>query len=156
MRRDSSTSHAPDSQNIPPPTEQKISQYACQRKTTLDNCNQIFTVMRSSQHPGQTWGVGAWGFFSWVYKWNYDFSGNLRMLPCACLPKLTSGPLSRGPPFIWTWKNIFRLFYRGSRQAHSCSGVRACQANTLSTVSSTGLLISNLQAHLWGRTGNGW
>ncbi|XP_075830189.1 DNA nucleotidylexotransferase [Microtus pennsylvanicus] len=43
VRRDSSLSHAPDSQNIPPPTEQKISQYACQRKTTLDNCNQVFT-----------------------------------------------------------------------------------------------------------------
>ncbi|KAK7805768.1 hypothetical protein U0070_024059 [Myodes glareolus] len=43
VRRDSSPSHAPDSQNIPPPTEQKISQYACQRKTTLDNCNRVFT-----------------------------------------------------------------------------------------------------------------
>ncbi|CAO2585462.1 DNA nucleotidylexotransferase [Lemmus lemmus] len=43
VRRDSPPSQAPDSQNIPPPTEQKISQYACQRKTTLDNCNRVFT-----------------------------------------------------------------------------------------------------------------
>ncbi|ERE79828.1 DNA nucleotidylexotransferase [Cricetulus griseus] len=43
VRRNSSPSHAPGSQNIPPPAVQKISQYACQRKTTLNNCNQLFT-----------------------------------------------------------------------------------------------------------------
>uniref|UniRef100_A0A8C8U2K4 DNA nucleotidylexotransferase n=1 Tax=Peromyscus maniculatus bairdii TaxID=230844 RepID=A0A8C8U2K4_PERMB len=45
VRRNSSPSHAPGSQNTqaPPPTAPKISQYACQRKTTLNNCNRVFT-----------------------------------------------------------------------------------------------------------------
>ncbi|XP_060245350.1 DNA nucleotidylexotransferase isoform X2 [Meriones unguiculatus] len=42
--RTSSPSPALGSQNIPPPTVQKISQYACQRRTTLSsNYNQVFT-----------------------------------------------------------------------------------------------------------------
>ncbi|XP_055447635.1 DNA nucleotidylexotransferase isoform X1 [Psammomys obesus] len=42
--RPSSPSPAPGSQNIPPPTVQKISQYACQRRTMLSsNYNQVFT-----------------------------------------------------------------------------------------------------------------
>lgn len=124
MRRDSSPNHAPDSQNIPPPTEQKISQYACQRKTTLDNCNRVFTVMRSSQHPGQKYVVGRGLrllFMSLqVELWLFWKSENASL---CCLPNLTSGPLSSGLPFLWTWKNIFCLFYRGSRQARRCSGL---------------------------------
>ncbi|GAB1302409.1 DNA nucleotidylexotransferase [Apodemus speciosus] len=41
--RSSSLSPVPGSQNVPAPAVQKISQYACQRRTTLNNHNQLFT-----------------------------------------------------------------------------------------------------------------
>ncbi|XP_047618222.1 DNA nucleotidylexotransferase [Phacochoerus africanus] len=43
VRTDCSASPSPGSQNTPPPAVKKISQYACQRRTTLNNCNHIFT-----------------------------------------------------------------------------------------------------------------
>ncbi|XP_076777100.1 DNA nucleotidylexotransferase isoform X2 [Arvicanthis niloticus] len=43
VRRNSSLSPVPGSQNIPAPAVHKISQYACQRRTTLNNYNQVFT-----------------------------------------------------------------------------------------------------------------
>ncbi|XP_032985977.1 DNA nucleotidylexotransferase isoform X2 [Rhinolophus ferrumequinum] len=42
-RRDFSASSNPEPQKIPPLAVQKISPYACQRRTTLNNCNHIFT-----------------------------------------------------------------------------------------------------------------
>lgn len=44
MRRDYSASPNPELQKTPPLAVKKISQYACQRRTTLNNCNHIFTV----------------------------------------------------------------------------------------------------------------
>ncbi|XP_008699440.1 DNA nucleotidylexotransferase isoform X3 [Ursus maritimus] len=43
VRRDYSASPNPEFQKTPPLAVKKISQYACQRRTTLDNCNHIFT-----------------------------------------------------------------------------------------------------------------
>uniref|UniRef100_A0A8I6AFP2 DNA nucleotidylexotransferase n=1 Tax=Rattus norvegicus TaxID=10116 RepID=A0A8I6AFP2_RAT len=43
VRRNPSLSPVPGSQTVPPPPMQKISQYACQRRTTLNNHNQLFT-----------------------------------------------------------------------------------------------------------------
>ncbi|XP_045423808.1 DNA nucleotidylexotransferase isoform X2 [Lemur catta] len=42
-RSDCSASPNPGPQKTPPLAVQKISQYACQRRTTLNNCNHIFT-----------------------------------------------------------------------------------------------------------------
>ncbi|XP_074195405.1 DNA nucleotidylexotransferase isoform X1 [Rhinolophus sinicus] len=42
-RRDFSASSNPEPQKTPPLAVQKISPYACQRRTTLNNCNHIFT-----------------------------------------------------------------------------------------------------------------
>ncbi|KAF3827792.1 hypothetical protein GH733_001027 [Mirounga leonina] len=43
VRRDYSASPNPELQKTPPLAIKKISQYACQRRTTLNNCNHIFT-----------------------------------------------------------------------------------------------------------------
>ncbi|KAL2769505.1 DNA nucleotidylexotransferase isoform 2 [Daubentonia madagascariensis] len=43
VRRDHSSGPNPGPQKTPPLAVQKISQYACQRRTTLNNCNHIFT-----------------------------------------------------------------------------------------------------------------
>ncbi|XP_036017402.1 DNA nucleotidylexotransferase isoform X1 [Mus musculus] len=43
VNRNSSPSPVPGSQNVPAPAVKKISQYACQRRTTLNNYNQLFT-----------------------------------------------------------------------------------------------------------------
>ncbi|XP_032739279.1 DNA nucleotidylexotransferase isoform X2 [Lontra canadensis] len=43
VKRDYSASPSPELQKTPPLVIKKISQYACQRRTTLNNCNQIFT-----------------------------------------------------------------------------------------------------------------
>ncbi|XP_052042050.1 DNA nucleotidylexotransferase isoform X2 [Apodemus sylvaticus] len=43
VRRNSSLSPVSGSQSVPVPAVQKISQYACQRRTTLNNYNQLFT-----------------------------------------------------------------------------------------------------------------
>ncbi|XP_045640939.1 DNA nucleotidylexotransferase isoform X2 [Ursus americanus] len=43
VRRDYSASPNPELQKTPPLAVKKISQYACQRRTTLNNCNHIFT-----------------------------------------------------------------------------------------------------------------
>ncbi|XP_048191254.1 DNA nucleotidylexotransferase isoform X2 [Perognathus longimembris pacificus] len=43
VRRDYPPSPNPGLQKTPPPTVQKISQYACQRRTTLNNWNPLFT-----------------------------------------------------------------------------------------------------------------
>ncbi|KAM6186391.1 DNA nucleotidylexotransferase [Rhynchocyon petersi] len=43
VREDDSASPDPSPQLTEAPTAQKISQYACQRRTTLNNCNHIFT-----------------------------------------------------------------------------------------------------------------
>ncbi|XP_051002495.1 DNA nucleotidylexotransferase [Acomys russatus] len=43
VRRNSSSSPTPGPQDTLPPAVQKISEYACQRKTTLNNYNRVFT-----------------------------------------------------------------------------------------------------------------
>ncbi|KAI6056914.1 DNA nucleotidylexotransferase isoform X1 [Marmota monax] len=43
VRRDSPDHSNSDPERIPPPAVQTISQYACQRRTTLNNCNRVFT-----------------------------------------------------------------------------------------------------------------
>ncbi|KAM7072767.1 DNA nucleotidylexotransferase isoform 1-T1 [Molossus nigricans] len=43
VRRDPAGSPSPEPQKTPPPAVTEISPYACQRRTTLNNCNHIFT-----------------------------------------------------------------------------------------------------------------
>ncbi|XP_063101211.1 DNA nucleotidylexotransferase isoform X2 [Cavia porcellus] len=46
VRRGSPASPNPDAQKTPSRSVQRISEYACQRRTTLNNCNYAFTVTR--------------------------------------------------------------------------------------------------------------
>ncbi|XP_016075361.1 PREDICTED: DNA nucleotidylexotransferase [Miniopterus natalensis] len=43
VRRDDSGSPSPEPQETPPLALRKVSPYACQRRTTLNNCNRLFT-----------------------------------------------------------------------------------------------------------------
>lgn len=115
MRRDYSDSTNPGPPKTLPTAVQKISQYACQRRTTLNNCNQIFTVTGldiNTQGKRR-----ACSFFPWSHKLNYKFFWKLGkvFLPPTHSPSLISDPsillsIKNGSPSFRKWTNTFRLY----------------------------------------------
>lgn len=59
MRRDYTASPNPELQKTLPVAVKKISQYACQRRTTLNNYNNVFTVRGFTILPRVNEGLAA-------------------------------------------------------------------------------------------------